>query len=143
MEDTRPTLRSTLTLALNHALDHLSPQNNRSVCATATLAELRQRLDVPLSQASIDAGIVLNELVSGVDGGITDSAGGRFFGWVIGGSLPAALAADWLTSAWDQNAGLYARSPAAPVVEENAGGWLKELLGIPSAGRFPFGTGCE
>jgi len=143
MEDTRPTLRSTLALALNHALDHLSPQNDRSVCATRSLDELRQRLDVPLNQAGIDAGTVLNQLVSGVEGGITDSAGGRFFGWVIGGSLPAALAADWLTSAWDQNAGLYACSPAASVVEETAGRWLKEIFRLPPSASFAFVTGAQ
>src|SRR5580704_5766470 len=143
MEDTRPTLRSTLALALNHALDHLSPQNDRSVCATRSLDELRQRLDVPLNQAGIDAGTVLNQLVSGVEGGILGSAGGRFFGWVIGGSLPAALAADWLTSTWDQNAGLYACAPAAAVVEEVVGTWLKDLLHLPATASFALVTGCQ
>lgn len=143
MEDKRPTLRSTLTLALDHALDHLSPQDTRSVAATSTLAELRQRIDLPLNEHSMDPGKVLNELVSGVEGGITDSAGGRFFGWVIGGSLPAALAADWLTSAWDQNAGLYACAPAASVVEETAGRWLKEIFCLPASASFAFVTGAQ
>jgi glutamate/tyrosine decarboxylase-like PLP-dependent enzyme len=143
MEDNRPTLRSTLTLALDHALDHLSPQDTRSVAATSTLAELRQRIDLPLNEHSMDPGKVLDELVSSVEGGITDSAGGRFFGWVIGGSLPAALAADWLTSAWDQNAGLYACSPAASVVEETAGRWLKEIFCLPPSASFAFVTGAQ
>jgi len=143
MEDNRPTLRSTLTLALNHALDHLSPSENRSVSATSTLAALRQKLDIPLNRSGIDANTVLDELVSGVEGGITDSAGGRFFGWVIGGSLPAALAADWLTSAWDQNAGLYACAPAASVVEETAGRWLKEIFHLPASASFAFVTGAQ
>jgi glutamate/tyrosine decarboxylase-like PLP-dependent enzyme len=143
MEDNRPTLRPTLTLALNHALDHLAPRDNRSVSATATLAALRQKLDLPLNESGIDADTVLNELVAGVEGGIIDSAGGRFFGWVIGGSLPAALAADWLTSAWDQNAGLYACAPAASVVEETAGQWLKQLLRLPASASFAFVTGAQ
>jgi glutamate/tyrosine decarboxylase-like PLP-dependent enzyme len=146
MEGNRPMFRSPLTLALNQALDHLSPQNpqaRRSVCATSTLADLRQRIDVPLNKSSIDADTVLNELISGVEGGITDSAGGRFFGWIIGGSLPAALAADWLTSAWDQNAGLYACAPAASVVEETAGRWLKEVFQLPTAASFAFVTGAQ
>ena len=58
-------------------------------------------------------------------------AGGRFFGWVIGGAVPSALAADWLAAAWDQAAGLYAAGPAAAVVEEVAGAWLKDILGLP------------
>jgi glutamate/tyrosine decarboxylase-like PLP-dependent enzyme len=143
MEDNRPTLRSTLTLALDHALDHLSPQDTRSVAATSTLAALRQRIDLPLNEHSMDPDKVLNELVSSVEGGITDSAGGRFFGWVIGGSLPAALAADWLTSAWDQNAGLYACAPAASVVEETAGRWLKQIFCLPASASFAFVTGAQ
>src|SRR5580704_7718374 len=143
MEDTRPTLRSTLALALNHALDHLSPQNDRSVCATRSLDELRQRLDLPLNETCMDAVDVLNDLVAGAEGGILGSAGGRFFGWVIGGSLPAALAADWLTSTWDQNAGLYACAPAAAVVEEVVGTWLKDLLHLPATASFALVTGCQ
>src|ERR1700729_372465 len=115
----------------------------RPVAATVDLATLRRRLGVQLEERGVDAGRVIEDLVRGVEGGIITSSGPRFFGWVIGGSLPAALAADWLTSTWDQNAGLYTTAPAAAVVEEVAGTWLKELLGIPSAGRFPFGTGCE
>ena len=69
--------------------------------------------------------------------------GGRYFGFVIGGSLPAALAADWLTSAGDQNAGLALPTPAAVVVEEVAGRWLKELLGIPGHASFALVTGCQ
>ena len=71
------------------------------------------------------------------------SAGGRFFGWVIGGVLPAAMAADWLTSAWQQNAALYACSPAASVVEETVGNWLKEILHLPSSASFALVSGCQ
>ena len=71
------------------------------------------------------------------------SSGGRFFGWVIGGTLPAAVAADWLTSAWDQNAAAVACSPASVVVEEIVGGWLLELLGLPPAASFGLVTGCQ
>jgi glutamate/tyrosine decarboxylase-like PLP-dependent enzyme len=141
MKDT--TLRSTLSLVLDHALHHLSTNESRSVSATATLADLRQRIDIPLSHSGIDADTVVNELVSAVEGGLIGSTGGRFFGWVIGGSLPAALAADWLTSAWDQNAGAYAVAPAASVVEETAGRWLKELLHLPATASFAFVTGAQ
>jgi glutamate/tyrosine decarboxylase-like PLP-dependent enzyme len=71
------------------------------------------------------------------------SAGGRFFGWVIGGSLPAALAADWLTSTWDQNAAMHACGPAAAVVEEIVGRWLKEILGLPGHASFAIVTGRQ
>src|ERR1700761_3496569 len=143
MEDNSSTFSSVLTLALAHALDHLSPDDHRPVNAPASLTTLRQKLDLPLNEAGIGAKTLLNNLVSGVEGGIIDSAGGRFYGWVIGGSLPAALAADWLTSTWDQNAGLFACSPAAAVVEETAGRWLKELLHLPASASFAFVTGAQ
>jgi glutamate/tyrosine decarboxylase-like PLP-dependent enzyme len=68
---------------------------------------------------------------------------GRYFGFVIGGSVPAATGADWLTTAWDQNAGLALLAPSAAVVEEVAGRWLKELLGLPAHASFAFVTGCQ
>jgi glutamate/tyrosine decarboxylase-like PLP-dependent enzyme len=132
-----------LAKAFSHAMNHLSSVGTTSVAATVDLSTLRRRLDLPLNERSMDAVQVLDDLVNGVQGGILGSAGGRFFGWVIGGSLPSALGADWLTSAWDQNAGLYACAPAAAVVEETAGRWLKEVLGLPSSASFAFVTGCQ
>jgi len=70
-------------------------------------------------------------------------AGGRYFGFVIGGGVPAAVAADWLTSVWDQNAGLYVGGPAAAVVEEVAADWLRDLLGLPQGVSTGFVTGCQ
>jgi glutamate/tyrosine decarboxylase-like PLP-dependent enzyme len=115
----------------------------RPVDSTASLDDLRQRINVPLTDAGVAAERVIEELVAAVDGGIVGSAGPRFFGFVIGGSLPAALAADWMTSAWDQNAGLYACGPAAAVVEEVAGEWLKDLFGLPKSASFALVTGCQ
>jgi glutamate/tyrosine decarboxylase-like PLP-dependent enzyme len=86
---------------------------------------------------------VISELIRDVEGGLLGSAGGRFFAWVIGGCLPSALAADWLTSTWDQNAVLHACGPAAAVVEEVAGRWLKEILGLPESASFAFVNGCQ
>ena len=70
-------------------------------------------------------------------------AGPRYFGFVIGGALPAALAADWLTSTWDQNAGVYAAGPSASVVEEVVGAWLIDLFGLPEGTGFGLTTGCQ
>jgi glutamate/tyrosine decarboxylase-like PLP-dependent enzyme len=67
---------------------------------------------------------------------------GRFFGWVIGGTLPAALAADWLVSAWDQNAGLRYATPAVVAAEESAAAWVLDLLGLPGGADVGFVTGC-
>src|SRR3984885_1541369 len=132
-----------LAAALRHALAHVDGLRERGVDATASLDELRQRIDVPLTADGVDAERVVEELVAACDGGIVGSAGPRFFGFVIGGSLPAALAADWMTSAWDQNAGLYVIGPAASLVEEVAGAWLKSLFELPDEASFAFVTGCQ
>jgi len=68
---------------------------------------------------------------------------GRYFGFVIGGSLPAALAADWLATAWDQNAGLYVAGPSASVVEQVTREWIVELLGLPAESSIGFVTGTQ
>ena len=86
---------------------------------------------------------IVDDLAAATEGGLLGSPGGRFFAWVIGGTLKSAMAADWLTSAWDQNAGLYATSPASAIVEEVAGAWLLELLDLPRDASFAFVTGCQ
>ncbi len=126
-----------------HALSYLESLDDRAVCATATVAELRAALARPLSETGVEAQQVIDELAHDVAGGLLASPSGRFFGWVIGGTLPAALAADWLASAWDQNAAIYACGPAAAIVEEVCGEWLKELLAIPRSASFALVTGCQ
>ena len=121
-----------LERATRHAVAYLESLGSRPVAATATAEALRERLGGALPDSGLPAELVIDALVRDVEGGILGSAGGRFFGWVIGGALPAAVAADWLTTAWDQNAAAYACSPAEAVVEEVCGAWLKELLGLPS-----------
>src|SRR5882757_4162492 len=110
-----PALQPVLQSALAHTLAYLSPENATPVGATASLQSLRNRLTLALSDDGVSSVQVLDDLVAAVDGGLHRITGGRFYGWVNGGSLPAALAADWLTSAWDQNASLYAVGPAASV----------------------------
>lgn len=138
-----PQYRPPLELACSQALAYLEALDTTPVAATASLAQLRSRLARPLADTGVAAAQVIDELVKDVEGGILGSAGGRFFGWVIGGSTPAALAADWLTSAWDQNAALHACGPAEAVIEEACGAWLKDLLGLPSTASFAMVTGCQ
>ncbi len=132
-----------LHAAMDASLAFLDGLDARPVGATVELAELRRRFMKPFEDRGRPPEEVVRELVEDTQGGLLGSAGGRFFAWVIGGSTPASLAADWLTSAWDQNAGMYATSPAAAVVEEAAGAWLKELLGIPAGASFALVTGCQ
>ncbi|HTP27865.1 MAG TPA: pyridoxal-dependent decarboxylase, partial [Anaeromyxobacteraceae bacterium] len=139
----RISFQPTLESALQHALAFLESLGTGPVCATTTRQELRARLAPALQDHGLDPQQVIEELVAGTRGGLLGSAGGRFFAWVIGGSLPSALAADWLTSTWDQNAALYACSPAEAVIEEACGAWLKELLGLPSRASFALTTGCQ
>ena len=133
----------TLDAAFTQAVNHLEGLDQTSVAATVDLITLRARINKPLARAGVAPEQVMQELNSDVAGGLLGSAGGRFFGWVIGGALPAAVGADWLTSVWQQNSALYACSPAAAVVEETVGVWLKEILGLPSQASFALVTGCQ
>ena len=115
----------------------------RHVGATAGLGELRERLSRPLTDAGEDPRTVIAELAADVEPGLVASAGPRYFGFVIGGALPAAVAADWLTSAWDQNGGGAISAPALTVVEAVAARWVRELLGLPADCGVGFVTGCQ
>ena len=132
-----------LDLAWSAAKEWLAGLDDRPVVAAASLEELRRRLGGPLQSKGECAKDVIEHLLGSVKDGVLGCASGRFFAWVIGGSHPSALAADWLTSTWDQNAALYACGPAASVLEEIAGGWIKELLHLPTEASFAFTTGCQ
>jgi glutamate/tyrosine decarboxylase-like PLP-dependent enzyme len=86
---------------------------------------------------------VIADLARDADPGLIAWAGPRYFGFVIGGSLPVAVAADWLTAAWDQNAGGFVASPALSVIEEVAAGWVRDVLGLPAQSSIGFVTGCQ
>jgi glutamate/tyrosine decarboxylase-like PLP-dependent enzyme len=132
-----------LRRALAHAEAWLDGLDTRPVGARTDAATMRARMPRALPAHGMDPTDVVDHLVAATDGGLHGSAGGRFFAWVIGGGVPSALAADWLTAAWDQNAGLHAVAPAASVLEEVAGEWLKGLLGLPAEASFAFTTGCQ
>ena len=115
----------------------------RPVAARATLEQLRGTFQQSLPESGRKAEEVIRWIAENANDGMLGSAGGRFFAWVIGGGLESALAADWLVATWDQNAGIYACSPAAAVIEEAAGEWIKSLLGLPQEASFAFTTGCQ
>jgi len=132
-----------LDLAANASKTWLSELKRNHVGATDDVETLKQKLNYTFADEGLPAAQVIEQLVEDAKNGLLGSAGGRFFAWVIGGSLPSALAADWLTSTWEQNAALYACSPAASVIEEIAGEWIKELLDLPRESSFAFTTGCQ
>jgi glutamate/tyrosine decarboxylase-like PLP-dependent enzyme len=124
------------------ATQYLTSLDDRPVAGPVDLAALREALGGPLPEGPSDALEVVESIARAADPGIVATAGPRFFGFVIGGSLPAALGADWLASAWDQNAAFYVTSPAGAVAEEVAAGWLVELLDLPPGTSVGFVTGA-
>ena len=139
MTESRDLLARTAELSA----DYLESLDTRPVLPPIDLDTLRAALTRPLQDEPIDVREVLEQLVADADPGIAGMPGGRWFGFVLGGSLPAALAADWMTSTWDQNAGLFAPAPAAAIVEEVAGEWLRELFELPRGVSYAFVTGCQ
>jgi glutamate/tyrosine decarboxylase-like PLP-dependent enzyme len=138
-----PDWKRPLGEAFDQALAYLEGLPGRPVPGRAGLAELRAALGGPLPERPLDPREVVAELATAAEPGVVATAGGRYFGFVVGGATPAALAADWLTSAWDQNAALYVLGPAASVVEEVAGAWLAELLGLPAGVSVGLVTGGQ
>jgi glutamate/tyrosine decarboxylase-like PLP-dependent enzyme len=131
-----------LEAAARHARRWLESQETRRVSPAASAAALAAEFGGPLPRAGQPAAEVVDYLATRAEPGLMAMPSGRFFGWVIGGTLPAALAADWLVSAWDQNAVLRLASPATTAIEEAAGRWLLELLGLPQESDVGFTTGA-
>jgi glutamate/tyrosine decarboxylase-like PLP-dependent enzyme len=137
------TTREMLADVARRAADYLESLADRPVGTTVTLEAMRDALGGELPERGEAPEKVVARLAEAADPGIVASAGPRYFGFVVGGSLPAAVGADWLTTIWDQNAGLYVLSPANSVCEESAGRWIVELLGLPAATSVGFVTGCQ
>ncbi|HSN69632.1 MAG TPA: pyridoxal-dependent decarboxylase [Thermoanaerobaculia bacterium] len=132
-----------LAAAQEEAGRFLSSLPDRPVRAASPLDDLRRAIAVPLPDGPSDPVAAFRATVAAMDPGIVASAGPRYFGFVIGGTLPVSLAADWMVSAWDQNPGLYATSPATSVAEETAARWILELLDLPAGSGVGFVTGCQ
>jgi len=114
----------------------------RPVHPTATADELLAEFGKPLPDSPTEPSAVIDELVLTAEPGLMAIGSGRFFGWVMGGTLPAALAADWMVSTWDQNGGMRYATPATAAIEEAAGAWLLDLLRLPSGSDVGFTTGA-
>jgi glutamate/tyrosine decarboxylase-like PLP-dependent enzyme len=132
-----------LIRAARLAQEYLSGVADRPVRAGATAETLRGRLGGALPASGESPGEVLDRLAAAAVDGTVATQGPRYFGFVVGGSLPAATGADWLVSAWDQNAGIFALSPLVSVVEDVALGWIRDLVGLPVGWSGGFVTGCQ
>jgi glutamate/tyrosine decarboxylase-like PLP-dependent enzyme len=131
-----------LSAAAGHAGDWLRSLPARPVGPRLTAHDLTAAFGGPLPVSGMAAEDVVDLLARTAEPGLVAMPSGRFFGWVTGGTLPAALASDWLVSAWDQNACLRYGAPAAAAIEESAGTWLLELLGLPAGSDVGFVTGA-
>jgi len=124
------------------ATAYLSTLDERPVARPVDLAALRAAMGGSLPDGPSDAITVVEDLASSAEAGLVATAGPRYFGFVIGGGVPAALGADWLASAWDQNGAMYVMSPAAAVAEEVAAAWLLDLLDLPAGTSVGFVSGA-
>ena len=131
-----------LSLTAKHAEAYFDSLNKRPVRESATREELIAMLGGPLPEKSEEPALTIDLLAKAGEVGTVACSGPRYFGFVIGGSVPAAQAADWLTTTWDQNAGLYAVSPLNSVAEEISSGWLLDVLGLPKSAAVGFVTGA-
>ncbi|WP_108250625.1 pyridoxal phosphate-dependent decarboxylase family protein [Planctomonas deserti] len=134
--------RDALDRAREQAVAWLESMPTRPVAPRLDADGVIDRLAGSLPADGLEAAEVVDELVAAAEPGLMAMPSGRFFGWVIGGTLPAALATDWLVSAWDQNAGMRYATPAAAAIEEVAGAWLVDLLGLPGGSGVGFTTGA-
>ncbi|MGH9116476.1 MAG: pyridoxal phosphate-dependent decarboxylase family protein [Acidimicrobiales bacterium] len=132
---------SVMQTAFHAAEGYVASLSSRPVWARASYEDMLAAFGGPLPEASSNAADVIAQLAERAEPGLTATPSGRFFGFVIGGVHPAALGADWLTSVWDQNAGLTALAPANAACETVASGWLVDLLGLPRSASVGFVTG--
>ncbi|WP_447912819.1 pyridoxal phosphate-dependent decarboxylase family protein [Microbacterium phyllosphaerae] len=132
-----------LDAAHRAALDFLGSLDDRPVWPRATLADMVDAFGGPLPAEGMGTEAVIDQIVSRADPGLVAIPGGRFFGFVIGGTHPAALAADWLVSAWDQNSGSALLTPTTVALERVAGRWMLDILGLPESASVGFVTGGQ
>ena len=139
MSDERELLRRTAEIAAGF----LDTVDVRPVFPATPVDELGAGLHERLPDSPSDPLEVVEGMARAIDPGVVATAGPRYFGFVTGGTLPAALAADWLVSTWDQSNGLFAAGPGVSVAEHVAGAWTKEILGLPGDASLAFVTGCQ
>ncbi|HET6629934.1 MAG TPA: aminotransferase class V-fold PLP-dependent enzyme, partial [Woeseiaceae bacterium] len=130
-----------LDKAARLAKRYLDGVGERPVGATVADGELQRRLGGPLPETGQDGDEVLEALAAAARDGTVATQGPRFFGFVVGSSLPVATAADWLVSGWDQNSGLHILSPLNAAIEEVTGDWIRAIVGLPGSWTAGYVTG--
>src|SRR5438093_2410938 len=125
-------MRQVLEFAADRAVRYVDEISERRVGPSADAVGALRAFEEPFPESPTAPEEVIGMLDEFGSPATVGMAGPRFFGWVIGGSLPAALAANWLASAWDQNAGLFIATPIATTLEEVSLKWLIEALGLPA-----------
>jgi glutamate/tyrosine decarboxylase-like PLP-dependent enzyme len=139
MSDERELLLRTAEIAA----DFIESLDERPVFPTTPVEEVAAALGGALPQEPSDPLDVVELIAREAERGVVATAGPRYFGYVTGGALPATVGADWLTTVWDQCAGLGVLGPSAAVVEEIVGDWLIDLFGLPDDASFAITTGCQ
>ena len=113
------------------------------ISPSASAAALRNRFCLPLTDKGIPGAEVIDALIAAAEPGLVGNTDPNFYAWVMGGSNLVGVAADWLTSAWGQNAAIYQASPAAAIAEEAVEAWLLELLDLPRESSVGFVGGAQ
>ncbi|MEI6868135.1 MAG: pyridoxal-dependent decarboxylase [Actinomycetes bacterium] len=132
-----------LAAAAKYAQIWLDEIPNRGINPKIDVDQVRAAFGDVLPKVGVDATEVIERLGTLGEPGLMGMGSGRFFGWVIGGTMPAPLAADWLISTWDQNSGAPLLTPTVVTLEEIAGEWLLEILGLPKTAVVGFPTGAQ
>ncbi|MDQ2851745.1 MAG: pyridoxal-dependent decarboxylase [Actinomycetota bacterium] len=142
MSASRTSYEQPLARAVHHTQAWLDSQDSRPAGVHGSLNDLAESFAGPLPEHGRDPAQVVDDLADRAEAGLMAMPSGRFYGWVVGGTLPAALAADWMVSAWDQNSMLRSSAPAIAAIEHAAGKWLLDLLGLPVSADVGFVTGA-
>lgn len=143
MDESSVNLHDLFARAADHAATYRASLADRRVAAEKSFATVRADFQRPLNDDPRPAADVIEDLITTATGGLVSTTGPRYFGFVVGGALPSATAAEILAAGWDQNAWSSALSPASTAAEQAAGEWLKNLLGLPSTASAGFTTGAQ